>query len=203
MLTLAILAGGNSQRMGQDKALMPFLGQPLIQRVLERLSPLADEVILSTNQPEKYAFLGVPTVTDLRPEHGSLGGLYTCMVYAHNPLVAAVACDLPFACPELFAYEISLLAEGEADVVVPRNMNGLEPLHAVYRRETCLPIIEKYLDEGRFKMIGWFNDAKVLEISSQSLLKFDPHGLAFLNINTTEEFLKAEQIVRRIEKQVG
>lgn len=202
-VTLALLAGGNSQRMGLDKALMPFLGRPLVQRVLERLSPLADEVILSTNQPAEYTFLGIPAVTDLRPGHGSLGGLYTCLSAARYPFVAAAACDLPFARLDLFTYEISLLAEGEADVVVPRNLNGLEPLHAVYRRETCLPLIEKSLDKGRFKMIGWFAEAKVIQISPQSLLKFDPDGLVFLNINTIEEFAQAEHIARRMEKHEG
>ena len=73
MAALAILAGGGSERMGQDKALKPFLGHPLIQRVLERLVGLADEMIVAANQPEKYAFLGLPLVPDLIPGRGALG----------------------------------------------------------------------------------------------------------------------------------
>jgi molybdopterin-guanine dinucleotide biosynthesis protein len=59
MLTLAIQAGGKSSRMGQDKALMPFRGMPLVQHVLEHLAPIADEIIVTTNQPENYRFLDV------------------------------------------------------------------------------------------------------------------------------------------------
>jgi molybdopterin-guanine dinucleotide biosynthesis protein A len=199
MLTLAILCGGKSSRIGQEKGLLPFLGRPLIQRILNRLSLLAREVIISANDPTKYSFLGLPIHADIYPDCGSLGGLYTCMVHAKNPLVAAVACDLPFASQALLAYEISLLVKEKADAVVPRSPDGLEPLHAVYRRETCLPIIEKALDDGRYKMIGWFPEAKVIEIPHLKILEFDPDGLAFLNINTPEEFIRAEQIARRQE----
>ena len=75
MLTIAVQAGGESRRMGQDKALMPFLGQPLIQRVVKRLSAIADEIIITTNQPDSYRFLGLPLFPDTRPGHGALGGL--------------------------------------------------------------------------------------------------------------------------------
>ena len=148
MISLAVLSGGNSSRMGQDKGLMPFLGRPLIQRGLERLSSFADEVFISTNQPQKYAFLGLPTHTDILPNCGSLGGLYTSLLVAKYPLVAAAACDLPFVNQGLFNHAISLLSGSDADVVIPCTSHGLEPLHAVYRRETCLPIIKKAMDNA-------------------------------------------------------
>ncbi len=111
MPSLALLSGGISGRMGQDKALMPFLGRPLILRILERLASIADEVILSTNHPADYAFLGLPLHPDFLPDRGALGGLYTSLMAAHGPVVAAVACDMPFANPALFEYESELLSE--------------------------------------------------------------------------------------------
>jgi molybdopterin-guanine dinucleotide biosynthesis protein A len=104
MFSLALLSGGISGRMGQDKALMPFLGRPLILRILERLSSAAGEVILSTNHPADYGFLGLPLYPDLLPGCGALGGLYTSLNAAQSSTVAAVACDMPFASPTLFEY---------------------------------------------------------------------------------------------------
>ncbi|MFL7867205.1 MAG: molybdenum cofactor guanylyltransferase, partial [Anaerolineales bacterium] len=70
MLTICVQAGGESRRMGRDKALMPFLGRPLIQRVVDRLSPIADEIIVTTNNPDDYRFLGLPLFPDLKPGRG-------------------------------------------------------------------------------------------------------------------------------------
>jgi molybdopterin-guanine dinucleotide biosynthesis protein A len=67
MLTVAIQAGGESRRMGQDKALMPFLGQPLIQRVVTHIACIADEIIVTTNRPADYTFLDLPLFSDIHP----------------------------------------------------------------------------------------------------------------------------------------
>ena len=196
MITLALISGGRSGRMGQDKALMPFLDRPLILRILERLASVADEVILSTNQPADYAFLGLPLHADLLPGCGALGGLYTSLKAAHGPLVAAVACDMPFASPALFEYEAQLLSKTGADVVIPSTPLGLEPLHAVYRRDTCLPVIGTVLKAGRLKMIGWLSQVNIQVVQPEEVARFDPYGLAFWNLNTPDEFRQAEERAR-------
>jgi molybdopterin-guanine dinucleotide biosynthesis protein A len=132
--------------MGEDKALKAFLGRPLIQRVMERLSLVADEMIVTTNRPANYAFLNVRLVPDLKPGRGALGGLYTAIASATHPLVAVVACDMPFASAKLIEAASKIMAKEEVDVVIPRlnpakpagKSQGFEPLHAVYRRATCL-----------------------------------------------------------------
>src|SRR5512141_666268 len=101
MLSVVVQAGGESTRMGENKALKPFLGRPLIQRVVERLAPIADEVLITTNQPDQFAFLKVPLFPDQRPGRGALGGLHTAIASAHEPYVAVVACDMPFASAQL------------------------------------------------------------------------------------------------------
>src|SRR5512141_2324174 len=141
MLTVAIQAGGRSSRMGEDKALRPFLGRPLIQRVVERLRPIADEMIVTTNRPAEYAFLGLPLFADSGPQRGALGGLYTALRAAGSPLVAVVACDMPFASAALLAEAARQLELERLDAVLPGTEMGVEPLHAVYRRSTCLPMI--------------------------------------------------------------
>jgi molybdopterin-guanine dinucleotide biosynthesis protein A len=193
MITLAILTGGNSTRMGQDKALMPFMGRPLILSILDRLAPLADEIILSTNRPVDYAFLDLPGLPDLQPGLGPLGGLCTVLQAARNPLVAAVACDMPFASLALFEYERDLLTKTGADAVVPSTPKGLEPLHATYLRQACLPVIQKAIEAGKLKMTGWLSDVKVQIIPPKVTSRYDPSSLAFWNLNTPEDFRLAEQ----------
>ncbi len=180
--------------MGRDKALMPFLGQPLIVRVKERLAPLADEILVTTNRPGDYRFLGLPLFPDLRPGRGPLGGLFTALSSAKNPLVAVVACDMPFASQTLFEHAFSLIVQEEADVVIPDSGGGrLEPLHAVYRRETCLPAIQSALDADLWKLIAWFPQVRVRTLAPEETAVHDPDGLAFWNLNTPEEFAEAER----------
>jgi len=201
MVSLAVLSGGGSGRMGQDKALMPFLGRPLILRIMERLAPLADEIILSANRPEGYAFLGLPIHPDLQPDCGVLGGLYTSLSAAQGEYVAAVACDMPFASATLFEYELDLLSTNEVDVVIPSTPNGLEPLHAVYRRKTCLPVIQSALSSGQLKLIGWFSQVRLRMVTPAEIAHYDLSGLAFWNLNTPEEFRQAEERAKLEENQ--
>lgn len=202
MLTISIQAGGASSRMGEDKALKPFLGRPLIQRVIERLGPIADEIIVTTNRPADYAFLNTSTgsvrrlrlVSDLKPDRGALGGLFTAIASAAHPIVAVVACDMPFASSPLIEGMSRLLVQQEADVVIAKSEEGYEPLHAVYRRETCLPAIESAIDRDQWKVIAWFPQVRVHVLTPEETRRHDPSGLAFWNVNTPEEFTEAERI---------
>jgi molybdopterin-guanine dinucleotide biosynthesis protein A len=193
MLTICVQAGGESRRMGQDKALMPFLGRPLVQRVVERLAPIADEVILTTNRPEDYRFLDLPLFPDLKPGRGALGGLYTALKSARCETVAVVACDMPFASRELIEAASRLLVEEEADVVIPDSGGGLEPMHALYRRETCIPAIEAAIQADQWKLVSWFPQVKVRILQPDEIELYDPEGLSFWNLNTPEEFAEAER----------
>ncbi len=199
MLSIVIQAGGQSQRMGQDKALMPFLGRPLILRVLERVAALADELIITANQPENYAFLGLRPVPDVKPGCGALGGLYTALSAAHHPIVAVVACDMPFVNAELLAVGLTLLNQTGTDLVIPRTAAGLEPFHALYRRETCLPHVQAALEAGKRRVDAWFANVNVCAIPEESIRRQDPLGLAFLNVNTPEELAAAEKLAASAE----
>jgi molybdopterin-guanine dinucleotide biosynthesis protein A len=198
-LTLVIQAGGRSSRMGGDKALKPFLGQPLIQRVIECLSSIASETMVTTNNPEALAFLKVRLVPDILPERGALGGLYTAFACASSPLVAVAACDMPFASPAIFQLAARLLVEEGVDAVVPHPEGGLEPLHAVYRRSTCLPVVRRAVEAGQLKAIDWFNEVRLRELSPEEVRAVDPSGLTFWNINTPEDLQAAEKAAREME----
>jgi len=204
MLTVVIQAGGQSSRMGEDKALKPFLGRPLIQRVVERMKPLAEEIIVTTNQPARYEFLNTSTglvrlrlIPDLKPGRGALGGLYTAVASASSALVAVVACDMPFASPGLIEAASRLMLEEGTDVVIAKTDEGYEPLHALYRRDTCLPAIDAAILADQWKVISWFPQVKVRVLTIQEIKSFDPSGLCFWNLNTPEEFTEAEHRARQ------
>jgi molybdopterin-guanine dinucleotide biosynthesis protein A len=196
MLTLAIQAGGESSRMGSDKALLPFLGQPLISRLLSRLAWIADEVLVTSNQPEQYRFLGLTPFPDLLPGLGALGGLFTALSAATHPYLAVVACDMPFASPEIFLAELALIRETGADAVIPRSEVGTEPFHAVYRCETCLPRVQEAIKDGKRRADAWFEQVNLRYMDGEEIHPYDPDMLAFFNINTPEDLKEAEELAR-------
>jgi molybdopterin-guanine dinucleotide biosynthesis protein A len=101
---------------------------------------------------------------------------------------------MPFASTSLIEAMSRLMVEEEADVVIAKSDEGYEPLHAIYRRETCLPAIESAIDANQWKVIAWFPQVKVRVLTSQELTFLNPDGLAFWNVNTPEEFVEAERI---------
>ena len=193
MLSVAVQAGGQSTRMNENKALKLFLGRPLIQRVVTRLAPIADEMLVTTNQPADFAFLNLPLFLDVKPGRGPLGGLYTALFSAKNPIVAVVACDMPFANAPLFEAAARILVQEEADVVIAKTPEGFEPLHAVYRREACIPAIEAAIASDQWRVISWFPQVKVRVLTMDEVDHYDPKHIAFWNVNTPEEFGEAEQ----------
>ncbi len=193
MLSLVVQAGGQSKRMGQEKGLASFLGRPLIQHVIDRLASTADEILITTNQPDSYRFLGYRLVSDVLPGRGALGGLYTALNAATFPLVAVVACDMPFANPQLLSAAQKWLSNGAYDAVVPHPATGMEPFHAVYRRGTCLPAIKTALEANQWRADSWFSVVNIRFIPPEEISQYDPTGLAFWNVNTPEELSRAEE----------
>jgi molybdopterin-guanine dinucleotide biosynthesis protein A len=184
--------------MGTDKALLDFDGQTLIEHLLARLDGIAPETIITTNHPERYDFLKLPLVPDVLPGRGALGGIYTALQAAAQPLVAVVACDMPFASPAILsACRDILTTDPGLDVVIPSSEHGLEPLHAVYRRATCLPAVKAAIERGQWKVISWHGEVNVRVLLPNEIAKFDPDGSAFENVNTPEELKAAIQRARR------
>lgn len=200
-VSVVIQAGGESRRMGQSKARVPFMGSPLICRLVRRLRCAADEIIITTNEADKLGFLKeefpdleiklVPDAFDFR---GALPGLYTAIQSARNPYVAVVACDMVLASASLVVAESLEMAKSGADVVVPVNNHGFEPFHALYRRSGCLPAVRRALDRGERRAQSFFDDpeVKVLEFPQERVLEAEPRGGCFVNANTPEELQRIE-----------
>lgn len=201
-ISVVIQAGGESKRMGRSKATVPFDGKPLIVRLVGRLKPVADELIITTNEPENLGFLaeefpGLEIVfkTDMVGRRGALPGLYTALEAASNPYVAVVACDMVFASAPLVVAEALDIVDKKADIVVPVNKHGFEPFHAMYKRETCLPIVKDAVSAGENRMQSIYdNDAlRVIAFSQEQVLAVEPRGGCFINANTPEELARIEE----------
>ncbi|MEO6623336.1 MAG: molybdenum cofactor guanylyltransferase [Burkholderiaceae bacterium] len=190
-LTIAILAGGRSSRMGTDKAFVRVLGRPLIEEILSRADGLGLERLIVTNQPAEYAYLGVPLFGDVLPGMGPLGGLYTALHSATRPHVLCIACDMPFVVRPLLDYLIGLIPEGDA--IVPRLGGEAEPFRAIYAR-TCLAPIQAALEAGRMRMISFFPEVRVRFVDEAEIDPFDPQHLSFFNVNTPEDLEQARRL---------
>lgn len=199
-LTVVIQAGGESRRMGRSKATVPFLGEPLLWRGINRLLPLADEFIITTNEPQNLHFLDdlvdlgkIRLVTDAYDKRGALRGMYTAVNAASKDYVALVACDMIFPSRNLIAWELEALMQTGDDVAVPKTQYGYEPFHGVYRRNTCLPVIFEAVEAGEDKANCWFDKVRVREFDSDMVACAEPRGGCFVNVNTPEELAEAER----------
>ncbi|ACZ38452.1 molybdenum cofactor guanylyltransferase [Sphaerobacter thermophilus] len=193
-LSVAILAGGQSRRMGRDKALLDVAGRALIEHVIERARPVASEMMLIASDRPAYARFGLRVVPDRCPQSGALGGIYTAIAEAEHPHCLVLACDMPFVNTDLLRYMAAV--PRDYDVLVPslaaeRSTQGeretLETLHAIYGK-SCLPAIERQLQEGILKVIGFFSQVRVKRIPEEEIRQYDPNLLSFYNANTPEEY---------------
>ena len=207
-VTGVILAGGKSRRMGKNKALLRLGEDSLIGHVIHRMHLITDELLLITNSPAEYAHLDLPTHEDTVSNAGALGGVYTGLTYASHDAVFCVACDSPFLDPKLLAYLLSVL--GEYDAVMPytceeievRNSSDnaaaritLQTLCAVYSKR-CLPIIELMLQESELRVHALQERADIKCIPPEVWERFDPEGMSFFNINTPEDFNRANSYIK-------
>jgi molybdenum cofactor guanylyltransferase len=199
-VSVIILAGGRSRRMGQDKMWMMLDGQPLIERVVRRLLPLADEVLLSAAPAEQYQdllrSLPIPAqvVTDRYTGSGPLAGMHSGLSAARNDLALVIAADMPFVNTELLRFMIGLAQD--YDGVAPRIYNPskrageLEPLHALYRR-SCLAPIERHLAANDRQVFCFFPEVHIRYVEPEEISAIDPDLLSFFNVNTPEDWQRA------------
>jgi molybdopterin-guanine dinucleotide biosynthesis protein A len=189
-LSVAIMAGGRSSRMGQDKSFVPFEGRPMIETITERVTGLGDELFIVTNNPDDYAHLELPLFSDVFPDHGSLGGIYTAVHHARHPHTLIVACDMPWLNRPFLEYMISL--KETADIIVPRWNDFPEPLHAIYHK-VCLPPIEANLRARRLKIIRFYDIVSVRYVEPEEIKQFDSDGRSFANINTPQDLTRGKR----------
>jgi molybdopterin-guanine dinucleotide biosynthesis protein A len=177
--TAVILAGGRSSRMGQDKSLLAIRGRPMVAHIYLQLRPHFDQILISTNTPEKYAFLGLPTVPDPIPDQGPLMGIAAALNASANELNVVIACDIPDINVALIR---RMLKEAPGyDAVVPMtDERGIEPLFALYRKSMLRRFCDS-LSAGHHRIRDAFPGTTInyLRVENNGWLK---------NLNTKSEF---------------
>ena len=191
-ITAAVLAGGQSRRMGTDKSLVELAGRPLIQHVLDRLRPLGWPILLVANHADRYQSLGETIVADVLPGKGSLGGIYTALHHSATEFTFCVACDMPFLNTALIRWLATL--DEEADAVVPVVAGRAQGLHALYRRR-CLPVISEQLARDELRISAVYDRLAVRFVAEADLRQYDPVLRSFRNVNTPEDLGLARQII--------
>jgi len=180
-----ILAGGRGRRMGNvDKCLQLLDGQPLVTRVLGRLTPQVAEVLINANRhADVYAALGHRVIADRIGEFaGPLAGLHVGLSEARHAFLVSVPCDTPFLPRDLVARLLAPLEDEEIDLTVARTGSRPHPVVCLTRRR-LLPHLSAYMDSGGRKVDAWYSSLRALEVNF-------PDENAFRNINTPED-LKA------------
>ena len=177
--TAIIMAGGGSRRIGTDKSMLSIEGRPIIERTCERLGPCFEQILISANEADKFAFLGFEVVPDKVPEQGPLMGIASALEASANEINFVVACDIPDIKLRHVRRILSEAAGSNADIIVPITSNGkYEPLFAVYRKST-LEAINNVLSSGGRKISDVFALCKVKNVEL---------GASMVNLNTMDEY---------------
>ena len=186
-VTGVILAGGQSSRMGSNKALLPYKGGRFIEAIHRQFTELFDEVLLVTNNPEQYDFLPCRKVGDVFPGMGALAGIHAGLYHAGHPAIFVVACDMPYLNGELIRHMATQADPG--GVLIAESPKGLEPLHAVYGKG-CLAAIEATLLSGQKRIVSFFGRTNVNRVNFGEVALFDPEFDTFRNINTPADYYR-------------
>lgn len=183
-----ILSGGKNTRMaGKEKAFLQIGPKCLIQLKIDLLQPLFDRIIVVTNNPARYCAFDVDITTDKEPGLGPLMGLYSGLKSSPAKYNFVTTCDTPFLQKPLVEHLKD--AAGDHDAAVPKWNDNTEPLCAVYSTD-CIEHIANALKTDR-RVVSFFDQVNVNYIPHETVQKFDPKGLSFFNINTTQDYEQA------------
>ncbi|HEX6542723.1 MAG TPA: molybdenum cofactor guanylyltransferase [Ktedonobacterales bacterium] len=194
-----ILAGGKSRRMGENKAELLFKGEPLLARVARRVAPVVDELLIIGPESLTALIPWARVVSDLVPEVGPLGGLYTALRATSSARVFLLACDMPFVRPRLVRAMLQLaVSDEEAEAVVLRAGTRLHPLHSVYSAG-CLPVVEQAIASGDYSMHALLARITVVTVSSETVSREDPDGISPFNVNTAADWERALRLADELD----
>ena len=192
--TAIILAGGNSRRMGRDKATLPFADTTLMQAVIATMQQLFPATLVSVRQirPE----ICLPQVCDTQADGGPLAGLVTTLSRVATPWAFVVACDMPFISPALVEQLAGHRAQQQA--IVPVVHGQLQPLAAFYSTG-CIPLLRASLSLGNKSLSGALKHLKVCYVDETQMLRADPQLRSFFDLDTPQDLTIAQSMRQGME----
>ncbi len=194
-ITAAILAGGDSRRIGIPKAFLEMAGKPLVEYIIDGIADLFAEIIIITNDPDAYDFLPYRKAPDVitGDVKSSLRGLHGALRAASHRHCLVIPCDMPFINRGLIKKMASYI--GDYQVVAPFTGGHYQPLHAFYQ-QSCLPLIENQLMAGNHKITTLFDQLAVKCINEEEIKEYGTPAHIFFNINNPADYYQARRKVR-------
>ncbi|MCS7197787.1 MAG: molybdenum cofactor guanylyltransferase [Candidatus Bipolaricaulota bacterium] len=187
VFSVIILAGGRSQRVGREKALLPWGGRTLIEHIVAQCRRWSDDVLVTSGDRVRYQeILDVPIFADAIRDIGPMGGLYTGLKHARYEYSLAVACDMPFitrAVIDLLRAEL----DGSVWAVVPKIEGHRVPTFALYHKK-CLSVIEQLLAQRCTSPLALLDAVPIAIVPEERFRAVDPTLRSFTNINTLQDW---------------
>lgn len=186
-----ILAGGKNSRIGQEKAFLRIGERTIIEEQIYTLGKIFNEIIIVVNDRNNFRDTDAKVVTDVIPNSGPLGGLYSGLAVSSNIHSFVIGCDMPFINLELIRYMIE--ENDESDIIIPLSTKGKETLFAIYSLN-CLETIRQQIELRNLRLLNILNFHKVKYISHEEIEKFDSKEFSFFNVNSLKDYEKALKI---------
>lgn len=193
-----VLAGGESSRMGRDKALLQLGSVPMIVRTARVVDEVAGTAVV-VGEHDAYRQLGLHSIRDDWPGAGPLGAIATALRASECVWNLIVACDLPHLTREWLEFLIGRARESNADAILPMNDGGPETLCAMYGK-SAESAIWLALDRGVRKVTDGLKHLRVRYLEQREWKVFDPGGLLFKNMNSPEDYEEAKARLNRLLK---
>jgi molybdenum cofactor guanylyltransferase len=187
-----ILSGGKSSRMGTNKALLKINKKTNIERIADTLKASFNDIILVTNHPEDYQFLGLKMVSDQYPDRGPLAGVHAGLVSTNFDTNFIVACDMPFVSVELAEVLVNECADYDAVIPV---INGVQhPLFAVFQKRV-IGEVARSIEAGRLRMKHLLDTLNVRYVTEKDLQAYSSIDIerVFFNMNHPNEYEDAKK----------
>jgi molybdenum cofactor guanylyltransferase len=182
-ITGIILAGGQSSRMGTDKAMLQIDGKTLMERAIEICKPICQEILISSNSP-KHKNFGFAVIPDEINNCGPMGGIYSCLNKSETRWNFVISVDSAFVNPDFVEFLVSEI--GDFDAIIPVHKKGKEPLIALYLKN-CMPVIQKKLILKDYKMHHLLDSLNTQYVDVDAWIKKYPE--IFRNFNRPEDLV--------------
>jgi molybdopterin-guanine dinucleotide biosynthesis protein A len=182
-----ILAGGENKRFPLIKGFLEINGKKIIESNTEFLNSIFDRVIISTNDPELYFYLGVLMVGDIMKYRGPMTGIFSVLAVPDVSDIFVIACDMPFLNAVFIKYIVERWSEN-LDAVIPIFYKKPQPLPGIYSKRTVRKL-EEAIRQGKRSLREFLQEIEVLYIEEEVVRSIDREGRSFVNINTMDDYL--------------
>jgi molybdopterin-guanine dinucleotide biosynthesis protein A len=188
-ITAVVLAGGRGRRLGgQDKGLMDLDGKPLIEHILELVTPQVSAVIINANRNQQvYADLGHPVISDNMADYqGPLAGFAVALAACNTDYIMTLPCDGPYVPVDLVSRLSAAMIDNDAELAVAYDGQRMQPVYALIPR-SLLGSLQEFLDAGDRKIDLWYAR------HNTALADFSDVIDTFFNINTEDDLSKFDK----------